>query len=75
MIWAWSSYNGNTFIKWQLEILPIDKNYCLSTTLHCIPKISFIPIVSNSAISAISSQPVVYPKFIAFSTTTESKGI
>ena len=73
--WPWSSYNGNTFIKWRLEILQMDKNYCLSTPLHCIPKISFISTASNSAISAISTQPVVYPKFIAFSTTTESKGI
>ena len=42
----------------------IDKNYCLSTPLHCIPKISFISTVSNSAISAISIQPVVYPIFL-----------
>ena len=53
----------------------MDNNYCLSTPLHRIAKISFIPTVCNSAISAISSQPIVYPKFIVFSTTSESKGI
>ena len=70
IFWAWSPFNGNTFIKWQLEILPVDKKYCLSTPLHSIGKISFIPTVCISAISAISSQPIVYPKVIAFSTTT-----
>ena len=52
-----------------MEILPIGKNYCLSAPLHWVPKISFILTVSNSPISAISSQPIVYPKVIAFSTT------
>ena len=75
IFWAWSSYNGHTFIKWQLEILAVDKNYCLSTPLHWISKISFIPTVWDSAISAILIQPIVYPNVIAFSTTTASKGI
>ena len=75
IFWAWSSYNGHTFIKWQLEILAVDKNYCLSTPLHWISKISFIPTVWDSAISAILIQPIVYSKVIVFSTTTVSKGI
>ena len=53
----------------------MDKDYCLSTPLHWIPKISFIPTVYTSATSPISSQPIVYPKVITFSKTTQSKGI
>ena len=52
----------------------MDNNYCLSTPLHWIPKISFIPTDCNSVIYAISSQPIIYPKVIAFSSTTKSKG-
>ena len=74
-IWTWSSYNGDTFIKWQLEILPMDKNYWLSTPLDWIPQISFISTVYISAISAIPCQPIVYPMVIIFSKTTQSKGI
>ena len=73
IFWAWSTYNGNTFIKWQLEILPVDKHYRLSTPLHWIPKISLIPTVCN--ICKIKP-PIVYPRVIAlFSTTTENNRI
>ena len=74
IFWAWSSYNEKHF-HLQLEILLMDKNYCLSTALHWIPKMSSILTVWNSAIFAISSHPIDYPKVIPFSTTKESKGI
>ena len=69
---VWSPYNGNTFIKCQLEILLMDNKCCFTTPLYWIPKISFIPTVCNIC----KIKPIVYPMVIAlFSTITGSKGI
>ena len=35
------------FIKWQLEIIPMDNTKLLNNTLHWIPKITFIPTACN----------------------------
>ena len=70
IFWARSLYNRNTFIKWQLEILPMNK----ITAYHYL-YIGFQKYYLSqlSAISAISSQPIVYPKVIAFSTILQFK--
>ena len=66
----WSSHNGNTFTKWQLEILPMDNNCCLSVPLYSICKISFIPTVY----SICKVKSIVYKVIVLLSTATESKG-
>ena len=53
----------------------MEKNYCLSTSLDWIVKISLISTVCNCKISEISSQSIFNPKIIAFSATTESRRI
>ena len=54
---------------------PNGQELLLINTFTLDSKMSFILTLCHSAISAISSQPTVYAKVIAFSTTTESKGI
>ena len=63
MFWDWSLYEGNTSIKWQLEILPMDNNRCLST-----PLLDSWNIFHSNCLQYLQNQ--VYLNGIALSLTT-----
>ena len=67
------TYDGDSFIIRKLEIIPMDNNYCFSTTLFWISNGFLI----SATCSICKIKPVVYPKVIGsqFSVITESKWI